>query len=129
MHGWLTRLWGILHDPSISITQRDYAQLFMARRDWKRSSRGVPSASPDPPDPQLLTIGLQIRRLREEHGYTLEQLAERSGLSFRGLIYIEHGRRNASALTLLRIASGLNEHPGRLFDGFAGPESQPRADS
>ncbi|MCZ4100814.1 helix-turn-helix domain-containing protein [Streptomyces sp. H39-C1] len=75
------------------------------------------SASPDLPDPQLLAIGMQIRRLREERGYSLEQLAERSGLSFRGLIYIEHGQRNASTLTLLRIASGLDVHPGKLFDG------------
>ncbi len=59
---------------------------------------------------------MQIRRLREERGYSLEELAERSGLSFRGLIYIEQGRRNASVLTLLGIASGLEVAPGRLFD-------------
>ena len=62
-------------------------------------------------------MGMQIRRLREERGYSLEQLAERSGLSFRGLIYIEHGRRNPSVLTILRIASGLDTAPGRLLDG------------
>jgi transcriptional regulator with XRE-family HTH domain len=38
-------------------------------------------------------------------------------LSFRGLIYIEHGRRNPSVLTILRIASGLDTAPGRLLDG------------
>ncbi|MET9973081.1 helix-turn-helix transcriptional regulator [Streptomyces sp. NPDC006356] len=43
---------------------------------------------------------MQIRRLREERGYSLEELAERSGLSFRGLIYIEHGQRSPSVLTL-----------------------------
>jgi len=78
----------------------------------------VSSASPDLPDPQLLAIGMQIRRLREERGYSLEQLAERSGLSFRGLIYIEHGQRNASVLTLLRIAAGLDVQASRLFDGL-----------
>ncbi|WP_405731203.1 helix-turn-helix domain-containing protein [Streptomyces sp. NBC_01537] len=81
----------------------------------RRSSRRV-SESQSLPDPRLLSIGMQIRRLREERGYSLEQLAERSGLSFRGLIYIEHGRRNPSVLTLLRIASGLEVSPGRLFD-------------
>jgi transcriptional regulator with XRE-family HTH domain len=80
----------------------------------------VSSASPDLPDPQLLAIGMQIRRLREERGYSLEQLAERSGLSFRGLIYIEHGQRNASVLTLLQVASGLDVQPSRLFDGLSG---------
>ncbi|QMU73680.1 helix-turn-helix transcriptional regulator [Streptacidiphilus sp. P02-A3a] len=67
-----------------------------------------------------MAIGMQIRRLREERGYSLEQLAERSGLSFRGLIYIEHGQRNASVLTLLQIASGLDVLPSRLFDGLSG---------
>ncbi|MFF5147545.1 helix-turn-helix domain-containing protein [Streptomyces sp. NPDC013157] len=66
---------------------------------------------------------MQIRRLREERGYSLEQLAERSGLSFRGLIYIEHGRRNPSVLTILSIASGLNVAPAQLFeDGFEAPD-------
>ncbi|WP_329598731.1 helix-turn-helix domain-containing protein [Streptomyces pseudovenezuelae] len=78
------------------------------------------SESPSPPDPRLLAIGLQIRRLREERGYSLEQLAERSGLSFRGLIYIEHGRRNLSVLTLLGIAAGLGVEPGRLVNHIGG---------
>ncbi|MEU9168736.1 helix-turn-helix transcriptional regulator [Streptomyces sp. NPDC048420] len=72
------------------------------------------------PDPRLVSLGLQIRRLREEHGYSLEQLAERSGLSFRGLIYIEHGRRNPGVLTILSITSGLNVAPARLFEGVVG---------
>lgn len=55
---------------------------------------------------------MQIRRLREERGYSLEELAERSGLSFRGLIYIEHGQRSPSVLTLLDIAAGLDVEPG-----------------
>lgn len=59
---------------------------------------------------------MQIRRLREERGYSLEELAERSGLSFRGLIYIEHGRRNPGVLTILSIASGLNVALTRLFE-------------
>ncbi|WP_230396305.1 helix-turn-helix domain-containing protein [Streptomyces blattellae] len=68
------------------------------------------------PDPRLVSFGMQIRRLREERGYSLEELAERSGLSFRGLIYIEHGRRNPGVLTVLSIASGLNVAPARLFE-------------
>ncbi|MGQ4367791.1 helix-turn-helix domain-containing protein [Streptomyces violaceoruber] len=72
------------------------------------------------PNPRLLSIGLQIRRLREERGYSLELLAERSGLSFRGLIYIEHGQRNPSVLTLLDIAAGLDVPPGRLLNDTCG---------
>jgi transcriptional regulator with XRE-family HTH domain len=59
---------------------------------------------------------MRIRRLREERDLSLEELAERSELSFRGLIYIEHGRRNAGVLTLLKIADGLGVAPARLFE-------------
>jgi transcriptional regulator with XRE-family HTH domain len=37
-----------------------------------------------------------------------EGLAEASGLSVRGLLYIEHGRRNPGYLTLLAIAGALD---------------------
>ncbi|MFI6931544.1 helix-turn-helix domain-containing protein [Streptomyces sp. NPDC050287] len=66
---------------------------------------------------------MQIRRLREERGYSLEELAERSGLSFRGLIYIEHGQRSPSVLTLLDIASGLDVEPGEPVNHIAQEES------
>ncbi|MFJ6985663.1 MULTISPECIES: helix-turn-helix domain-containing protein [unclassified Streptomyces] len=59
---------------------------------------------------------MQIRRIREERGYSLEQLAERSALSFRGLIYIEHGQRNPSILTMVDIAKALDVTPGELTD-------------
>ncbi|WP_326663450.1 helix-turn-helix transcriptional regulator [Streptomyces canus] len=62
---------------------------------------------------------MQIRRLREDRDYSLEELAERSGLSFRGLIYIEHGQRNPSALTLVDIAAALGVAPGELINHLA----------
>jgi transcriptional regulator with XRE-family HTH domain len=71
------------------------------------------------PDPRLLSLGMQIRRIREERGYSLEQLAERSDLSFRGLIYIEHGQRNPSILTVVDIAKALDVTPGELADHLA----------
>jgi transcriptional regulator with XRE-family HTH domain len=67
-----------------------------------------------PPQPDLLRLGLQIREAREELGLSAEALAERSGLSPRGLLYIEHGRRNPSFLTLLAIADGLNSSVAAL---------------
>lgn len=75
----------------------------------------MPPNSP-PPDARLHAFGLNIRRLRERHGLSLEELAERAELSFRGLIYIEHGRRNAGLLTVLKIADGLGVRPMELFD-------------
>ncbi|MGX4690715.1 helix-turn-helix domain-containing protein [Streptomyces sp. JNUCC 63] len=71
-----------------------------------------------PPDDALQRFGTHVRRLREERELSLELLAERSGLSFRGLIYIEHGRRNPSLLTLLKLASGLSIKSSRLLEEF-----------
>jgi transcriptional regulator with XRE-family HTH domain len=50
---------------------------------------------------------MQLRRLREAQGLSVEELAARSGMSFRGVLYIEHGRRNPSLLTLIQLAAGL----------------------
>ncbi|MFJ9006391.1 helix-turn-helix domain-containing protein [Streptomyces canus] len=44
---------------------------------------------------------MHLRRMREDRGMTLEELADHSGLSFRGVVYIEHGQRNPSLTTLL----------------------------
>lgn len=86
----------------------------------QRSSLGVPESSP--PDPQLHTFGMHVRRLREARELSLEELAARSGMSFRGLVYIEHGRRNPSLLSLLRIAAGLKIAPDQLLSCFSSPE-------
>lgn len=112
------------HDHSRVLTCRisslkpDYAQLFMVWEKLRGWCRCVPPREPSP-DPRLLSLGMQIRRLREGRGYSLEQLAERSGLSFRGLIYIEHGQRSPSVLTFLDIAVGLGVEPGELVNHIA----------
>ncbi|MET8431758.1 helix-turn-helix transcriptional regulator [Streptomyces sp900116325] len=61
---------------------------------------------------------MHLRRLREDRGPTLEELASRSGLSFRGVVYIEHGRRNPSLITLLNLARGLQAEPSSLLIVF-----------
>jgi transcriptional regulator with XRE-family HTH domain len=92
----------------------------MAVKAIQRSSLGVPESNP--PDPQLLAFGMHVRRLREARKLSLEELAARSGMSFRGLVYIEHGRRNPSLLSLLRIASGLKITPDQLLSCFSSRE-------
>lgn len=64
---------------------------------------------PDAPSPDLLALGLHIRHLREQAGMSIEALAESAGMSWRGLIYIEHGQRNASYLTLASLAGALGQ--------------------
>ncbi|MEH0446680.1 helix-turn-helix transcriptional regulator [Streptomyces sp. B21-102] len=61
---------------------------------------------------------MHLRRLREARGLTLEELATRSEMSFRGVVYIEHGRRNPSLTTLLNLARGLQAEPSALLAVF-----------
>jgi transcriptional regulator with XRE-family HTH domain len=53
--------------------------------------------------------------MREDRGLSVEELADRSELSFRGLLYIEHGRRNPGLLTVFKIAEGLGIGVAELF--------------
>jgi transcriptional regulator with XRE-family HTH domain len=52
-------------------------------------------------------IGRRVREHRSARGWTLDQLAERSRVSRRMLITIEHGEGNPSIATLLRISDAL----------------------
>ncbi|WP_328560425.1 helix-turn-helix transcriptional regulator [Streptomyces coelicoflavus] len=61
---------------------------------------------------------MHLRRLREAQELTLEELAERSAMSFRGVVYIEHGHRNPSLTTLLNLARGLQIPPSVLLQVF-----------
>jgi transcriptional regulator with XRE-family HTH domain len=52
-------------------------------------------------------IGGRVRQRRSERGWTLDQLAERSGVSRRMLVNVEQGSANPSISTLLRISDAL----------------------
>ncbi len=52
-------------------------------------------------------IGERVRQHRTARGWTLDELADRSGVSRRMLINIEHGEGNPSIATLLRISNAL----------------------
>ena len=52
-------------------------------------------------------IGERVRRHRTARGWTLDELADRSGVSRRMVITIEHGEGNPSIATLLRISDAL----------------------
>jgi transcriptional regulator with XRE-family HTH domain len=53
------------------------------------------------------TLGIVIRRERQELGLTLKELAERSALSVVYLGEIERGKKYPSALVLERLAQAL----------------------
>src|SRR3712207_6899346 len=52
-------------------------------------------------------IGGRVRQHRTARGWTLDELADRSGVSRRMVINIEHGEGNPSIATLLRISDAL----------------------
>jgi len=64
-------------------------------------------------------IGHRVRHEREAHGWTLDRLAEVSGVSRRMLISIEHGDANPSIGVLLKISDALGV-------GLAALVEQPR---
>jgi transcriptional regulator with XRE-family HTH domain len=52
-------------------------------------------------------IGERVRTRRRARGWTLDDLAERSGVSRRMLVNVEQGATNASIATLLRLSEAL----------------------
>jgi transcriptional regulator with XRE-family HTH domain len=57
-------------------------------------------------------LGLELRRIREERGLTVEQLAEKSGISATTIRVVERGAREARGDTVARLAKPL----GLTFD-------------
>ncbi len=73
------------------------------------------------PSQQPPLIGANIRAIRREAGYTLEVLAERSGVSKAMLSQIEAEKVNPTVATVWKIAQGLGVDINRLLEGSSGP--------
>lgn len=52
-------------------------------------------------------FGMAVRRMREESGFTREELAKRSGVSARWLFNFENGKSNADFLLVLDCLDAL----------------------
>ena len=63
----------------------------------------------------LSEFGQNLRRLRQEHQLTQEELAETAGVSSRYVALIEAGSRNPTLSVVLELAAALQVHPSRLF--------------
>lgn len=78
-------------------------------------------------DPALLkesvteAVARNVREARSERGWTLEQLANRSGVSKGMVVQIEQGRTNPSIGTLSKVAEALGVSLPDLVDGGEGP--------
>jgi transcriptional regulator with XRE-family HTH domain len=69
------------------------------------------------------TVGERLRHLRDYQGLTLEQLAERSGVSKSFLWEVEQDRSGISGERLLRVANALGASVDFLLRGEPAPDS------
>ena len=63
----------------------------------------------------LLEFGREVRRRRESLKMTLEELAERAGLTPNYIGTIENGKRDPSLSTIASLSKGLGIAAGELF--------------
>lgn len=70
----------------------------------------------------MIIRGQQIRLLREERGYTLQELASRAHLSLSYLSEIERESKRPSLKTIEKLAAALNVSKARLLDGGSGKD-------
>lgn len=71
-------------------------------------------------DAQRLEFCKEIRRRRLAAGMTLEQLAERSGLTPNYIGAVELGKRDPSLSTVLALAVGFDVAPGEIMGNAPG---------
>src|SRR3954464_12561091 len=63
----------------------------------------------------LVALGQQIRKVRQERGFSQEEFANAAGLGRSYYGGVERGERNLAALNLMRIAAALQVEVGELF--------------
>ena len=70
-------------------------------------------------------IARRVRALRDERGYTLDALAERSGVSRSMISLIERGQSSPTAAVLDKLAAGLDVTLATLFEEPARDDAAP----
>lgn len=75
----------------------------------------VPGAAAD----DHYDIGGKLKRLRKEHRLSLQEMADRSGISIGQISQIERGRSSPSVRTLVSLCCALGLTVGTLFNGVA----------
>lgn len=68
-------------------------------------------------------IGARVRSARQERSWSLDHLAQESGVSRRLVVDVEQGRANPSVGTLLRLAEALDVSLSSLVDAPSEPEA------
>jgi transcriptional regulator with XRE-family HTH domain len=73
------------------------------------------------PFPAAAEFGKRVRAVREELGWSQENLAEASGLHWTYVSSIERGERNIS-LNILKLAQALEVDPAELVRSLRPPK-------
>jgi transcriptional regulator with XRE-family HTH domain len=78
------------------------------------------------PDPEVVTaaFGRNVRRGRVRLGWTLDDLAGRSGVSKGMLVQVEQARTNPSLATICRLATALGTSIADLVEAAEAPATQ-----
>ena len=63
-------------------------------------------------------FGIALRALREERGYSQEDLAERAGLHRNYVGSVERGERNVALENIVKLAGALSIRTKDLFDSL-----------
>ncbi|MBS1892222.1 MAG: helix-turn-helix transcriptional regulator [Actinobacteria bacterium] len=71
------------------------------------------------PEDARKRFAANVERLCRQHGYSVEQLAERSGIEGEALEAILRGEAEASVEAVYRLAGALDVTPGELHEGVA----------
>ncbi len=64
----------------------------------------------------IAAFGKRVREIRKGQSMTMEQLAERTGLSKRQIIRVELGEVNPKLSTICALAEGLGIEVSELFN-------------
>jgi len=64
-------------------------------------------------------FGTTLRKLRDERGYSQEELAERAGLHRNYVGGVERGERNVGLENIVKLARALSISPRELFADFS----------
>jgi len=66
-----------------------------------------------------MRFAANVERARRQHDYSVDRLAERSGIEREEIEAIMRGETEARADSILRLAGALEVAPGVLYEGVA----------
>lgn len=82
------------------------------------SSNVIPArfSAPPPPGDDRVDLGLKLKRMRADRGWTLEEVSRRTGVARSTLSKIENGQMSPTYDVLQRITRGMDLDLVELFD-------------